>query len=102
MVLLTIGGSGQDRARVLTQPAALALRASLRRLREHPRQAPPDSTNECAKNLDAGQDRVWRTRTQLELAIVEWVAWFNTDRLHESLGDLPPAEFETLSSGQYV
>ena len=42
-------------------------------------------------------DRVWRTRTQLELAIVEWVAWFNNDRLHESLDDLPPAEFETLS-----
>ena len=40
-------------------------------------------------------DRVWRTRAQLELAIVEWVAWFNNDRLHESLGDLPPAEFET-------
>ena len=43
-------------------------------------------------------DRVWRTQTQLELAIVEWVAWFNNDRLHESLGDLPPAEFETLST----
>jgi transposase InsO family protein len=42
-------------------------------------------------------DRVWRTRSQLELAIVEYVAWFNNDRLHESLGDLPPAEFETLS-----
>ncbi len=41
-------------------------------------------------------DRVWRTRSQLELAIVEWVAWFNTDRLHESLGDIPPAEFEAL------
>jgi putative transposase len=39
-------------------------------------------------------DRVWRTRSQLELAIVEYVAWFNTTRLHESLGDLPPAEFE--------
>jgi putative transposase len=39
-------------------------------------------------------DRVWRTRTQLELAIVEYVAWFNSTRLHESLGDLPPAEFE--------
>jgi putative transposase len=37
-------------------------------------------------------DRVWRTRSQLELAIVEWVAWFNNDRLHESLGDIPPAE----------
>ena len=46
-------------------------------------------------------DRVWRTRTQLELAIVEWVAWFNNDRLHESLGDLPPAEFETLTLEQY-
>jgi putative transposase len=41
-------------------------------------------------------DRVWRTRTQLELAIVEWVAWFNTERLHESLGDIPPAELEAL------
>jgi transposase InsO family protein len=41
-------------------------------------------------------DRVWRTRSQLELAIVEWVAWFNTQRLHQSLGDLPPAEFEDL------
>jgi transposase InsO family protein len=41
-------------------------------------------------------DRVWRTRTQLELAIVEWVAWFNNDRLHESLDDIPPAEFEAL------
>lgn len=39
-------------------------------------------------------DRVWRTRSQLELAIVEWVAWFNTERLHQSLDDLPPAEFE--------
>ena len=39
-------------------------------------------------------DRVWRTRTQLELAIVEYVGWFNHARLHEALGDLPPAEFE--------
>jgi putative transposase len=41
-------------------------------------------------------DRVWRTRSQLELAIVEYVSWFNTARLHESLGDLPPAEYEAL------
>ena len=39
-------------------------------------------------------DRVWRTRSQLELAIVEYLGWFNHDRLHESLGDLPPAQFE--------
>jgi putative transposase len=41
-------------------------------------------------------DRVWRTRSQVELATVEWVAWFNHDRLHESLGDIPPVEFEAL------
>jgi putative transposase len=41
-------------------------------------------------------DRVWRTRSQLELAIVEYLGWFNHDRLHESLGDVPPAEFEAL------
>jgi len=41
-------------------------------------------------------DRVWRSRTQLELAVVEYIAWFNNDRIHESLGDLSPAEFEDL------
>jgi putative transposase len=41
-------------------------------------------------------DRVWRTRSQLELAIVEYVGWFNHARLHENLDDLPPAEFEAL------
>ena len=41
-------------------------------------------------------DRVWRTRSQLELAIVEYIGWFNHTRLHESLGDRPPAEIEAL------
>jgi hypothetical protein len=39
-------------------------------------------------------DRVWRSRSQLELAVVEYVGWFNNARLHESLGDIPPAEYE--------
>jgi putative transposase len=39
-------------------------------------------------------DRVWRTRPQLELATVEYIGWFNNGRLHESLGDVPPAEYE--------
>jgi len=42
-------------------------------------------------------DRVWRTRSQLELAVVEYIGWFNDSRLHQALGDLPPSEFETLS-----
>jgi putative transposase len=39
-------------------------------------------------------DRVWRTQTHLELAVVEYVAWFNTVRLHSSLGNIPPVEHE--------
>jgi putative transposase len=41
-------------------------------------------------------DRVWRTRSQLELAVVEYISWFNHARLHEALGDVPPAEMEAL------
>ncbi len=41
-------------------------------------------------------DRSWATRSQLELAVVEYVAWFNNDRIHESLGDRPPREIEDL------
>ncbi len=43
-------------------------------------------------------DRVWRTRSQLELAVVEYVSWFNHDRLHASLGDIPPVEYQALHS----
>ena len=41
-------------------------------------------------------DRVWRSRSQLELAVVEYIGWFNHDRLHQALGDVPPAEWEAL------
>jgi putative transposase len=39
-------------------------------------------------------DRVWRSHAQLELATVDYVAWFNTRRLHSSLGNVPPIEHE--------
>jgi putative transposase len=41
-------------------------------------------------------DRVWMSRSQLELAVVEYVAWFNNTRLHEALDDRPPREIEAL------
>ena len=40
--------------------------------------------------------RVFATRFEAEIAVVEYLGWFNHTRLHESLGDLPPAEFENL------
>ena len=45
-------------------------------------------------------DRVWRRRSQLELAVVEYLGWFNGTRLHQALDDLPPAEFEALCAPQ--
>src|SRR3954453_11347804 len=51
-------------------------------------------------------DRVWRTRSQVALARVEWIGWvttvaggepigwFTPVRRHSALGDRPPLEFE--------
>jgi putative transposase len=36
----------------------------------------------------------WRTVEDVELATLGWVHWHNTTRLHGSLGDVPPVEFE--------
>ena len=36
----------------------------------------------------------WRDLDHVEYATLDWVAWFNTQRLLEPLGYLPPAEFE--------
>jgi putative transposase len=36
----------------------------------------------------------WRNLDHLELAILEWVDWFNHRRLHREIGDVPPAEYE--------
>jgi putative transposase len=43
-------------------------------------------------------DRVWRSRSELELAVVEYISWFNHVRLHGSLGDIPPVEFEQAAA----
>ena len=36
----------------------------------------------------------WKTKESVELATLEWVSWFNNQRLMESLGYIPPAEAE--------
>jgi len=36
----------------------------------------------------------WRSLEDVEFATLRWVHWFNTTRLREPLGYLPPAEFE--------
>ena len=36
----------------------------------------------------------WRSLEQVEFATLEWVDWFNTRRLLEPIGNIPPAEAE--------
>jgi len=36
----------------------------------------------------------WRNLEDVEYATLEWVAWYNTQRLLEPLGYVPPAEYE--------
>jgi len=38
----------------------------------------------------------WRTLEEVEFATLEWIDWFNNRRLHSSIGDVPPAEFEAM------
>jgi putative transposase len=36
----------------------------------------------------------WRSLDQVEFATAKWVHWWNQNRLHSAVGDVPPAEFE--------
>jgi len=36
----------------------------------------------------------WKNKESLELATLEWVSWFNHQRLLEPIGYIPPAEAE--------
>lgn len=38
----------------------------------------------------------WRSLEEVEFATLEWVHWFNSERLFEPIGDIPPVEFEGL------
>ncbi len=38
----------------------------------------------------------WTDRSAVEWQVARWVHWYNTSRLHSSIGHLPPIEFEQL------
>lgn len=44
----------------------------------------------------------WKTRESVELATLEWVAWFNHHRLLEPIGNIPPAEAEANYYRQFA
>ena len=84
-----------------------ALHEKIRRLALHaPKPLPPVMSGQrspnapddvCSDPPRPAGDRRWRPsgpRRPLERAVGEYIGWSNHDRLHESLGDLAPAQFE--------
>lgn len=48
---------------------------------------------ECVRN-PALRRGGWRSITDVEIAVAEYVDWYNHRRLHGELGHVPPAEYE--------
>jgi transposase InsO family protein len=46
--------------------------------------------------------RPWRTRKAVEPATLEWVSWFNRQRLLAPIGYIPPAEAEANYHSQFT
>jgi putative transposase len=44
----------------------------------------------------------WRSIEDVELATLSWVHWWNNQRLHSAIGDLPPLEFEAAHYAQQL
>ena len=45
-------------------------------------------------------DGPWEGVDDVEFATLDWVSWFNDQRLLGPIGDIPPAEFEQMYSQQ--
>jgi putative transposase len=53
-----------------------------------------EATNALYKTELVRPQGPWRGVDDLELATLGWVHWFNNERLHGTLEDIPPVEFE--------
>lgn len=62
---------------------------------------------ECIRNPVMRPKGGWKSVGDVEIAVAEYVDWFNHRRLHGEIGLIPPAEFEanhwaTAESEHYV
>jgi putative transposase len=56
--------------------------------------AAAESLNSLYKKELIERDGPWRGTDDVMLATMEWVAWYNTERLHSACGYVPPKEYE--------
>ncbi|MCA0293419.1 MAG: IS3 family transposase [Actinobacteria bacterium] len=50
---------------------------------------------ECIRNPVMRPPGRWKNVTNVEIAVAEYVDWFNHRRLHGEIGLAPPTEYET-------
>ena len=55
---------------------------------------------ECIRNPVMRPRGGWKSVGDVEIAVAEYVDWFNHRRLHGEIGLIPPAEFETTHWSQ--
>ena len=53
-----------------------------------------ETVNSLYKTELIRQQGPWRSIDDVEVATLSWVCWFNTVRLHGTLDDVPPTEYE--------
>ena len=56
--------------------------------------AAAESLNSLYKKELIDREGPWRGVEDVTLATLEWVAWYNSDRLHSACGYMPPKEYE--------
>ncbi len=50
---------------------------------------------ECIRNPVMRPKGGWKTVVDVEIAVAEYIDWYNHRRLHGEIGHIPPAEYET-------
>ena len=56
--------------------------------------AAAESLNSLYKKELIEREGPWSGTADVMLATLQWVAWYNTERLHSACGWIPPEEFE--------
>jgi putative transposase len=52
-------------------------------------------TAECIRNPVMRPKGGWKNVGDVEIAVAEYVDWVNHQRLHDEIGVVPPAEYDT-------
>ena len=61
-----------------------------------------EAVNSLYKRELIDRDGPWDGISDVTLATMEWVAWYNSERLHFACGNVPPKEFEENYHNQQV